>query len=76
MSKRSKLKLVKDYIIKLRLEKYMGTDMESVVITTYHTYIISTTTQSRAKLDAVEQLGTSAGDCSFKIDVEHCTEGV
>lgn len=75
MSKNNKLGLIKEYIVKCRMDKYMGKDMESVVITTYHTHIIAATSQALAKQEA-EVLVSAKLEGDGKVVVESCTEGI
>ena len=75
MSKNSKIKLVKDYIVKCRMESYMGSGMDSVVISTYHTHIIAATSKELALQEAtilVSAQLTGKGE----VFVESCTEGI
>jgi len=76
MSKNNRtLGLLKEYIVKCRMDKYMGKDLESVVISTYHTHIISATSKALAKQEA-EVLVATQLEGDGKIVVEFCTEGV
>ncbi len=70
-----KLKLIKEYIVKCRLEKYMGNDMDSVVITTYHTHIIAATSKALAQQEAAILI-TAQLEGEGEVFVEACTEGV
>lgn len=70
-----KLKLIKEYIVKCRLEKYMGKDMDSVVITTYHTHIIAATSKALAQQEAAVLI-TAQLEGEGEVFVEACTEGV
>ena len=76
MSKNNKhIGLLREYIVKCRMDKYMGKDMESVVISTYHTHIISATSQALAKQEAAVLVSAKLeGD--GKVVVESCTEGI
>ena len=75
MSKNNKLKLIKEYIVKCRLEKYMGDSMDSVVISTYHTHIIAATSKALAIQEA-EILVSAQLQGDGKVVVESCSEGV
>jgi hypothetical protein len=75
MSKSSKLKLIKDYIVKCRLESYMGADMDSVVISTYHTHIIAATSKALAQQEAIILVSAKLNG-EGEVFVESCSEGV
>ena len=75
MSKNNKLGLLKEYIVKCRMDKHMGNDMESVVISTYHTHIIAATSHALAKQEA-EVLVSAKLEGDGKVVVESCTEGI
>jgi len=75
MSKNSKLKLVKDYIVKCRLELYMGNDLDDVVITTYHTHIIAATSKALAQQEAIILVAAKLNG-EGEVFVDSCSEGV
>jgi hypothetical protein len=78
MSKGNKrLALVREYIVKCRLEKHMGNTMEDVSISTYHTYFIEACSKAEAKQEARTRIERDIDhDGFYTIVVEKCTEGV
>ena len=76
MSKNNRqIGLIKEYVVKCRMDKFMGNSMDSVVITTYHTHIIAATSQALAKEEACILVGAKLeGD--GKVVVESCSEGI
>lgn len=53
------LKVVKEYLIKCRLEQSTGT-VEEPVIVSYHTYIITATSMEAAIAEAQHRVGAEA----------------
>ncbi|RLI34114.1 hypothetical protein DRO66_09405 [Candidatus Bathyarchaeota archaeon] len=76
MSKNNRLRLVKEYIVKCRLDRHMGTSMEDVSISTYHTYFIASTSKAEAKQEARSRVEKDINhDGFYSIIIERCTEG-
>ena len=73
---RTSLKLIKEFLVKCRLEMYTG-GTEAPEIITYHTFIIPAVDQHEAREEAAKRTYERLpADVFGKVVIESCTKGV